>query len=78
VKDLNEIQATHTDQLIHMMVLDRMRFATEMKDKVYVQDLDKLSVYGQGDLVPLVFAAEEMLVELGFQSHFVHEALECQ
>ena len=68
----------HTDQLIHMMVLDRTMFATEMKDKAYVQDLDMLSMYGQGDLVPLVFAAEEMLIEPGFQNHFVHEALECQ
>ncbi len=60
------------------MVLDHAAFATEMKDKAYVQDLDTLSDYGQGDLVPLVFAVGEMLVELGFQNHFVHEALECQ
>jgi hypothetical protein len=66
------------DLLIHMMVLDRTMFATEMKDKAYVQDLDTLSVYVQGDLVPLVFAAEEMLAELDFQNHFVHAALECQ
>jgi hypothetical protein len=49
-----------------------------MKDKAYVQDLDTLSDYGQGDLVRLVFAVEEMLVELDSQNHFVHEALECQ
>jgi hypothetical protein len=61
-----------------MMVLDRMMFATEMRDKVYVQDSDKLSMYGQDGLVPLVFAVGEMLVELGFQNHFVREALECQ
>ena len=67
-----------TDQLIHIMVLDRTMFATEMKDKAYVQDLDTLSVYGQGDLLLLVFAAKEMLIGLGFQNHFVHEALECQ
>ena len=66
------------DLLRHTTVLDRTMFATEMKDKVYVQDLDMLSVYGQGNLVPLVFAVGEMLVELGFQNHFVHEALECQ
>jgi hypothetical protein len=59
VKDLNEIQATHSDQLVHMIVLDRTMFATEMKNKVYVQGLDTLTVYGQGDLVPLVFADEE-------------------
>jgi hypothetical protein len=35
-------------------------------------------MYGHGDLVPLVFAVGEMFVELGFQNHFVHEALECQ
>jgi hypothetical protein len=64
------------DLLGHMTVLDRTMFATEMKDKVYVQDLDRLSVYGHGNLVPLVFAVGEMLVELGFQNHFVHEALE--
>jgi hypothetical protein len=51
------------DQLRHMTVLDRTMFATEMKDKAYVQDLDMLSVYGQDDLVPLVFAVREMLVE---------------
>jgi hypothetical protein len=68
----------HKDQLRHIAVLDRTMFATEMKDKAYVQDLDMLSTYGQDDLVPLVFAAEEMPVELGLQNHFVHEALECQ
>ena len=61
-----------------MIVSHQTMFATQMKDKAYVQDLDMLPVYGQGDLVPLVFAAEEMLVEQGFQNHFVHEALECQ
>ena len=55
------------------MVLDHAAFATEMKDKAYVQDLDTLSDYGQGDLVPLVFALGEMLVEMGFQNHFVNE-----
>lgn len=60
MKDLNEVHAMHTDQLIHMMELDRTMFATEMKDKANVQDLDTLSVYGLGDLVLLVFAAEEM------------------
>ena len=61
-----------------MMALDHAVFATEMKDKTYVQDLDTLSDYGQGDLVRLVFAVEEMLLELDSQNHFVHEALECQ
>jgi hypothetical protein len=61
-----------------MMALDHAVFATEMKDKAYVQDLDTLSDYGQGDLVRLVFAVEEMLLELDSQNHFVHEALECQ
>jgi hypothetical protein len=36
VKDQSGIQATHKDQLINMVVLARMIFATEMKDKVYV------------------------------------------
>jgi hypothetical protein len=56
-----------------MMVLDHAAFATEMKDKAYVQDLDTLSDYGQDDSAQLVAAVEEMLVELGFQNHFVHE-----
>jgi hypothetical protein len=37
-----------------------------------------LSMYGQGYLVQSVFAVGEMLAELGFQNHFVREALECQ
>jgi len=46
-----------------MMVLDHAAFATEMKDKAYVQDLDTLSDYGQDDSAQLVAAVEEMLVE---------------
>jgi hypothetical protein len=42
-----------------------------MKDKAYVQDLDMLSLYGQDDLVPIVFVVGEMLVELVSVYHFL-------
>ena len=46
----NELQATHTDQLIHMMVLDHAVFAIEKMDKTHVLDWDMLLTYDQDDL----------------------------
>ena len=78
MKDQNELQAMNKDPPKHTLVWVHFLLSTEMKDRAYVQDLDMLSDYGQDDLVRLVFAVEEMLVELDSQNHFVHEALECQ
>jgi hypothetical protein len=43
-----------------------------MRDKMYDQDLDILSMYGQGDLLQSVFVAGETLVELESENHFLH------
>ncbi len=50
---------------------------TEMKDRIDVLDLDKLSKYGQDDLSLLVFAVEEMLPVMEFDYHFLPVVLEC-
>jgi hypothetical protein len=44
-----------------------------LTDKEHAQDPDILLMYDQDDSAQLVAAVEEMLVELGFQNHFVHE-----
>jgi hypothetical protein len=43
-----------------------------MRDKMYDQDLDMLSMYGQGGLLQSVFVARETLVELESENHFLH------
>jgi hypothetical protein len=43
-----------------------------MKDRMHDQGLDKLSRYGQDDLVQLAFAVEEKLPVLESVYHFLH------
>jgi hypothetical protein len=43
-----------------------------MKDRIDVLDWDKLSMYGQDDLLQLAFVARETLVELESENHFLH------
>jgi hypothetical protein len=64
VKDQNVLQAIHTDPLKHTAGWVQFQSTTEMKDRTHVQDLDKLSTYGQDVLHLLVFVAREKLVEL--------------
>jgi hypothetical protein len=42
-----------------------------MRDRIDVLDWDKLSRYGQDDLLPLAFVARERLVELESENHFL-------
>ena len=60
------------DLLKHTAVLGQYQSAIEMKDRIHVQDLDMLSMYGQDDLHLLIFVARETLVELEFENHFLH------
>ena len=60
------------DLLEHTAVLGLEQFAIEMKDRIHVLDLDRLSMYGQDDLHLLIFVAGETLVELEFEYHFLH------
>ena len=62
----------HTDQLIHMMVLDHAVFAIEMMDKTHVQDSDMLLIYDQDDLSLSAFAAIIKLLEQESECHFLH------
>jgi hypothetical protein len=43
-----------------------------MKDRMHDQGLDMLSVYGQDDLVQLVFAVEEILPLMESVYHLLH------
>ena len=61
----------HKDLLKHTVVLVHLQSTTEMKDRIHVLDLDKLSTYGQDDLLQSVFVAREMLVELESENHFL-------
>ena len=60
----------HTDLLKHTVILVQFQSTTEMKDRMHVPDWDKLSTYGQDDLLQSVFAAGETLAELEFGNHF--------
>ena len=46
-----------------------------MKDRIGVQDLDKLSTYDQDDLLRSVFVVRETLVELESENHFLHRVV---
>jgi hypothetical protein len=46
-----------------------------MKDRTHVLDWDKLSRYGQDDLLQSVFVAREMPVELESENRFLHSVL---
>ena len=57
--------------LKHTVLLVQFQSTTEMKDRIYVLDLDMLSMYGQDDLLQSVFVARETLVELESENHFL-------
>jgi hypothetical protein len=61
--------------LKHTVVLVQFQSTTEMKDRTHVLDWDKLSTYGQDDLLQSVFVAREMPVELESENHFLHSVL---
>lgn len=66
MKDQNVLQAMHTDPLKHTAGWVQFQSTAELKDRTHVQDLDKLSTYGQDVLHLLVFVARETLVELNW------------
>ena len=66
----------HTDQLIHMMVLDHAVFAIEMMDKTHVQGLDMLSICDQDGLSLLVFAEAKRTAQLELAYRFALAVLE--
>jgi hypothetical protein len=71
VKDPNELQAMNKGLLRHTVVLVQLQSSIETKDRINVLNSDKLSIYGQDDLVPLVFVARERLVELESENRFL-------
>jgi hypothetical protein len=72
VEDQNELQAMRKYLLKHTLQMVRFQSTTQMKDRMHVLDLDKLSTYGQDDLLQLAFVAIETLVELESENHFLH------
>jgi hypothetical protein len=64
VKDQNEVQAMRKDLPTQTVQLVQFQSTTEMKDRTNVPDWDKLSTYGQDDLLQSVFVVRETLVEL--------------
>jgi hypothetical protein len=60
VKDLNGLQAMRRYLLKHTVVLVHFEYPTEMKDRIDVLDWDKLSMYGQDDLLESTFAVKEI------------------
>ena len=64
MKDQNEVQAMRKDLPTHTVQLVQFQSTTEMKDRTNVPDWDKLSTYGQDDLLQSVFVVRETLVEL--------------
>ena len=64
MKDQNEVQAMRKDLPTHTVQLVQFQSTTEMKDRTNVPDWDKLSTYGQDDLLQSVFVVRQTLVEL--------------
>ena len=58
--------------LRHTVLLVQFQSTTEMKGRIDVLDLDKLSMYDQDGLHRSVFVAAETLVELESENHFPH------
>ena len=65
MKDQNELQAMSKYLLKHTVVLVQFQSPTEMKDRIDVLDLDKLSTYDQDDLLQSAFVAKETIVDWG-------------
>jgi hypothetical protein len=74
-KDQNELQAMSRYLLKHIVVLVQLQFSIQTKDRINVLNSDKLSMYGQDDLVQLVFVARERLVERESENRFLLEGL---
>ena len=72
MKDLNGLQAMSRYLLKHTVGWVQIQSTTEMKDRTHVLDWDKLSRYGQDDLLQSVFVAREMPVELESENRFLH------
>ena len=72
MKDLNGLQAMRRYLLKHTVQLVQFQSTTGMKDRIHSPDWDKLSTYGQDDLLQLAFVARETLVELESENHFLH------
>ena len=72
MKTQNELQAMHKDLLIHTVGWVQFPFPTGMKDRTHVLDLDKLSTYGQDDLIQSASVVKETLLELEFVYHSLH------
>ena len=72
MKDQNEFQAMRRYLLKHTVQMVHIQWTTEMKDRIYVLDLDMLSMYDQDDLLQSAFVARETLVELESENHFLH------
>ena len=72
MKSLNELQAMRKDLLKHKVVQVQWTSTIQMRDKMYDQDLDMLSMYGQDDLLQSVFVAGETPVGLESENHFLH------
>ena len=60
------------DLLKHTVQLVQFQLTTGMKDRTHVLDLDKLSTYGQDDLVQSASVVRETLVELESAYHSLH------
>ena len=71
MKVQNELQAMRKDLLIHILVWVQSQSTTEMKDRTHVLDWDKLSMYGQDDLLRSAFVVRETLAELESENHFL-------
>ena len=71
MKDQNEPQAMRRYLLKHTVQMVQIQSTTEMKDRILVQDWDKLSMYDLDDLLQLASVARETLVELESENHFL-------
>ncbi len=60
------------DLLKHTVGCVQFQLTTGMKDRIDFLDWDKLSTYGQDDLLRLASVVRETLVELEFVYHFLH------
>ena len=57
MKAQNELQAINKDLLKHTLVWVQLLLSTEMRDRINVLNLGKLSMYDQDDLDRLAFVA---------------------
>ena len=60
------------DLLKHTVGWVQFQSPTETKDRTHVLDLDKLSTYGQDDLIQSASVVRETIVELESAYHSLH------